>query len=108
MKRPRLRTAVACFAAVSLCWASRRLIQNSKRWDATDSETVHDLPGDELVPQGRSTTYAISIAAPPDGVWPWLVQIGRGRAASTPTPLLSGSLAPISTIWIGSIPTRRL
>jgi hypothetical protein len=32
------------------------------------------------LPQGRSTTYAITIAVPPQQVWPWLVQIGRGRA----------------------------
>jgi hypothetical protein len=79
MKLPILRTAVAGFAAGSLCWASWRLIRISRRWGATDSETVRDLPGDELLPQGRSTTYAISIAAPAESVWPWLVQIGRGR-----------------------------
>jgi hypothetical protein len=79
MKRPILRTAVVGFAAGSLCWASWRLIRISKRWGATDSETVRDLPGDESLPQGRSTTYAISIAAPPEEVWPWLVQLGRGR-----------------------------
>jgi hypothetical protein len=78
MKPPILRTAVAGFAAGSLCWASWRLIRISKRCGATDSETVRDLPG-ELLPQGRSTTYAISIAAPAEKVWPWLVQIGRGR-----------------------------
>ena len=31
MKRPMLRRAVACLATGSLCWASWRLIQNSKR-----------------------------------------------------------------------------
>jgi hypothetical protein len=31
------------------------------------------------LPRGKTTTYAISIAAPPQKVWPWLVQIGRGR-----------------------------
>jgi hypothetical protein len=29
--------------------------------------------------RGSSTTYAITIAVPPQQVWPWLVQIGRGR-----------------------------
>ncbi|HEY6686165.1 MAG TPA: hypothetical protein VI094_08160 [Propionibacteriaceae bacterium] len=79
MKRPILRTAVVGFATGSLYWASWRLIRISKRWGATDSETVRDVPGDELLPQGRSTTYAISIAAPPEEVWPWLVQLGHGR-----------------------------
>jgi hypothetical protein len=79
MKQPMLRPAVACLAAGSLCWASWRLIQISNSWGATDSESDRDLPGDQLLPQGWSTTYAISIAAPPEEVWPWLVQIGRGR-----------------------------
>jgi hypothetical protein len=41
--------------------------------------------GDELLPEGpssgnlRITTCAITIAGPPPQVWPWLVQIGRGR-----------------------------
>jgi hypothetical protein len=43
----------------------------------------------ELLPQGRSTTYAISIAAPAEKVWPWLVQIGRGRGYFyTPIPAI--------------------
>jgi hypothetical protein len=46
---------------------------------ATTSEGVRELPGDELSPLGRTTTYAITIAVPPQEVWPWLVQIGRGR-----------------------------
>jgi hypothetical protein len=48
-------------------------------WGATGAEIAADLPGDELLPGGRTTTYAVSIAAPPEDVWPWLVQIGRGR-----------------------------
>ena len=56
IERPMLRTAVVGFTAGSLCWASWRLIQISKRWGATDSEAVRDLAGDELVPQGLSTT----------------------------------------------------
>jgi hypothetical protein len=53
------------------------------RWGATDDETVEALPGDELAaPYGdrRVSTRAITIAAPPEKVWPWLVQMGSGRA----------------------------
>jgi hypothetical protein len=56
-----------------------RLIHVSTHWGATDSELVRELPGDELFPEANSTTYAITIELPPDDVWPWLVQIGRGR-----------------------------
>ena len=39
------------------------------------------MPGDELLDQPSfQATRAISIRAPPEDVWPWLVQIGYGRA----------------------------
>lgn len=50
------------------------------RWGATDAEVAADLPGDELMPRAdRNTTRAVTIAAPPKEVWPWLVQMGQGR-----------------------------
>ena len=76
------RTVIATGAAVAagcLGWAGWQLIRMSTCWGTTASERVGELPGDELVPEGRITTYAITIAAPPHQVWPWLVQIGRGR-----------------------------
>ena len=51
-----------------------------QRWGATEAEAAEPLPGDGLVPAPRfASTRAISIAAPPSSVWPWLVQIGEGR-----------------------------
>ena len=40
------------------------------------------LPGDELLPKpiGSPLTHAITIRRPPHEVWPWLVQMGAGRA----------------------------
>ena len=51
------------------------------RWGATDEEAVRPLPGDGVVP-GRTyvATRAITIDAPPEDVWPWIVQMGSGRA----------------------------
>jgi len=49
-------------------------------WGATDREVARDMPGDSLIPDGASTTRAISIDAPPTEVWAWIVQIGFGRA----------------------------
>ncbi|MGY1737532.1 hypothetical protein [Geodermatophilus sp. SYSU D00684] len=50
-------------------------------WGATPDEVRRRLPGDELVPGGRATvTTAVTIDAPVAQVWPWIVQIGRGRA----------------------------
>ena len=54
-----------------------------RRWGATDEEMTKILPGDELPsPTGYRpvSTRAITIDAPPDDVWPWLVQMGSGRA----------------------------
>jgi hypothetical protein len=49
------------------------------RWGATDEEVGPAMPGDEVVPDAASTTRAITIAAAPERVWPWLVQLGYGR-----------------------------
>jgi hypothetical protein len=49
-------------------------------WGATKAESNSTLPGDNFVPARWQTTRAISIAAPPEKVWPWLVQMGFGRA----------------------------
>ena len=47
---------------------------------STRAEALVPLPGDVLVPDATvSITRAVSIAAPPEQVWPWLVQLGQGR-----------------------------
>ncbi|SEB30982.1 hypothetical protein [Rhodococcus koreensis] len=49
-------------------------------WGATAAEAAATLPGDELVPAARwGYTHAVTIDAPPDQVWPWIVQLGQGR-----------------------------
>ena len=49
-------------------------------WGATTAEVRGPLPGDELLAPGASTTTrAVTVAAPPERVWPWLVQVGQGR-----------------------------
>ena len=48
---------------------------------ATPEEAHRPLPGDEVIPHPiGSQTHAITIDMPPDQVWPWLVQMGCGRA----------------------------
>ncbi|HET9017587.1 MAG TPA: hypothetical protein VFN57_18445, partial [Thermomicrobiaceae bacterium] len=48
---------------------------------ATDDERRRPLPGDALVPDPMGViTHAITINAPSEDVWPWLVQLGAGRA----------------------------
>lgn len=50
-------------------------------WGATFDEVVGPMPGDDLLDRAHFVaTRAVSISAPPDRVWPWLVQVGFGRA----------------------------
>lgn len=51
-----------------------------RNWGATGQEQDSALPGDELVADPASvTTRAVTVAAPAEEVWRWLVQIGQDR-----------------------------
>jgi hypothetical protein len=57
------------------------LYRLGQTWGATAQEQRQPLAGDELLPEATAlTTHAITIAAPAQAVWPWLVQMGWGRA----------------------------
>ena len=52
-----------------------------RHWGATEAESSAALPVDDLVElDAYSITRAITVHAPVDDVWPWLVQIGQDRA----------------------------
>ena len=52
-----------------------------RSWGVDPDEVVMTLPGDDLVPEPlMSDTRGLTIDAPPADVWPWLVQMGYGRA----------------------------
>lgn len=56
------------------------LRRSYNRRGATDDELRRTLPGDDLVTRPKlGYTRAITIDAPVEAVWPWLVQFGRGR-----------------------------
>jgi proline iminopeptidase len=51
------------------------------RWGTTDEEVRQPFPGAGLIPGGtRHATMAVTIDASPEAVWPWLAQMGYGRA----------------------------
>ena len=59
----------------------RKLRPMFRRWGATEDEVAATMPGDEVVTDPSwSVTYAVSMDAQPMDVWPWLVQMGVGRA----------------------------
>jgi hypothetical protein len=51
-----------------------------RRWGATRLERTRAMPGDPIVVEPTySATLAIAVAARPEAIWPWLVQIGYRR-----------------------------
>ena len=62
-------------------WGFARYRTWHLRWGANDAEVAAPMPGDDLLPGvAFCATRAITIDAPPSEVWPWLVQVGFGRA----------------------------
>jgi hypothetical protein len=51
------------------------------RWGATDAEVKRSLPGDEIVDKPSfNATRAVTIHAPAQNIYPWIVQMGVSRA----------------------------
>jgi hypothetical protein len=75
--RAYLLAGAAAVAEVAgyLAWRARML-----RWGASRDEAADAIPGDDRAqrPQVQSTR-AITIDAPPQRVWPWIVQVGIER-----------------------------
>ena len=69
-------------SAVSGLAAAGLLVRRGMQWGSTDAEQAVRMPGDAYLEGGPPTrvvmTRAVSIAAPPETVWPWLAQLGRG------------------------------
>jgi hypothetical protein len=58
-----------------------RVVRWWRTWGSDPKEAARSLPGDELVPTPTAIdTRGITIDAPPEAVWPWLVQMGFDRA----------------------------
>ena len=72
-------TAVSAVPVLYAVWIRRRLLT----WGATRDEITRAWPGDELIPDSNTSdcTMATTLPAPPEQVWPWLVQMGVGRVA---------------------------
>ena len=56
-------------------------IYSRRQIRATPDEQARTLPGGDLIPRPLgSVNHAITIRRPPHDVWPWLAQMGSGRA----------------------------
>jgi hypothetical protein len=57
-----------------------RWIKWQRRWGATDDEVGRDMPGDDMIPEPHYVSNrAITVNAPPECIYPWLVQMGYRR-----------------------------
>jgi hypothetical protein len=74
--------ATAALGAMGLGAAYYRRFRSwQRRWGATDEELQRTFPGDELAPEADLVEMrVITVKATPATIWPWLVQIGQGRA----------------------------
>ncbi len=58
------------------------LLRWGTRWGSTPADRARRMPGDEWLEGGPTArvamTRAVSIGAPPERVWPWIAQLGRG------------------------------
>ncbi len=71
------------------------LRRRHRTWGASRDEVAATMPGDALLPRAQyRSTRAITISAPPEEVWPWLVQVGYGRAGWYASDLLDNFARP--------------
>jgi hypothetical protein len=67
-------------AAATLPPAIVRFGKWQQNWGATEDETLRVMPGDDRVEDPEYVrTRAITVDASPEDIYPWLVQMGKGR-----------------------------
>jgi hypothetical protein len=82
------RALIALAAVAASATGTGRLYRRYLRdrvltWGATADEASRRMPGDELLETADIVaTRAIEIDAPPSAIWPWLIQMGPGRAGA--------------------------
>ena len=81
MKNNKLKVLTTALGGAALLAAYALFVRpRHLRWGATEEELKMSLPGDELVEHPKlNATHAITINAPVEDVWPWLVQVGQTR-----------------------------
>jgi hypothetical protein len=63
---------------IGALWETRRW---AGRWGTVPEELARVWPADELSPNATEiTTRAVTVAAPANAVWAWLIQIGQDRS----------------------------
>ena len=79
LKRLFMFGAAAASAGAAIGYVKARAA--FRTWGIDREIAARELVGDEILPDAEAVdTRVIEIAAPPEAVWPWLVQMGYGRA----------------------------
>ncbi|GGG25312.1 hypothetical protein GCM10007304_43950 [Rhodococcoides trifolii] len=75
------RTATVIGAASAAVFYAAAIRPWQLNWGATAHEASRPLLGDDLVPHPTlRATRAVTVLATPEDIWPWLLQVGTGRA----------------------------
>lgn len=73
-----LATLLATVALAVVYWFPVR--RWFARWGTTVDDLARVMPGDPLIVHPtHSATHAVTVDAPPEDIWPWLVQMGAQR-----------------------------
>jgi len=83
VKHPILAKCLAVLTVLTLVMAAYLFLLRPYQlhWGATASEISRNIPGDGLPPNPSFlATRAITINGTPEEIWPWLIQMGYGRA----------------------------
>jgi hypothetical protein len=76
-KKP-LPIFVAALTVAAIYWLPVR--RWFGRWGTTPEELARAMPGDALIPDPTEMSMqSVTVNAPPEDIWPWLVQIGYQR-----------------------------
>ncbi|HTJ26456.1 MAG TPA: hypothetical protein VMA36_09830 [Candidatus Limnocylindria bacterium] len=106
------RVAFVAAGIVSITGAYLVVAWRPRSVRATRSERMRRLAGDELISDPlASLTHAVTIERPPRAVWPWLAQMGAGRAGwysydafdNGGVPSSRRILAHLTTIAVGDV-----
>ena len=74
------------------------------RWGSTDNEVASAMAGDAILPNAQFVaTRSITINAETAAVWPWLVQVGCGRAGFYSNDLLDNLARPSATTIVAEL-----
>ena len=69
------------------------------RWGATDEEVERAMPGDNIVDKPSfNATRAVTINAPAENIYPWIVQMGVNRAGWYSYDLLDNLARPSAEV----------